>query len=90
MLGFNGEAHRDLIEQGVWFTFRHGMSLPFNVILHGLSHQLVEMTPGAAVRNPLYDVVDHLELIVGDVHGNKVQPHVLEFTKVAINVLVIP
>ena len=88
-LGFNGEAHHDLIEQGVRFTLRHGTSLPFDMILHGLGHQLVEMTPGAAVRNPSYDVVDHLELAVDDVHGNKAQPHVLEFTKVAINVLVI-
>ena len=39
MLGFNGEVHRDLIEQGVRFTFRHGMSLLFDMILHGLSHQ---------------------------------------------------
>ena len=90
MLGFNGEAHRDLIEQGVQFTLHRGMSLPFDVILHGLGHQLVEMTPGATVRNPSYDVVDHLELAVDDVHGNKVQLHILEFTKVAINVLVIP
>ena len=50
----------------------------------------MEMTPGAAVGNPSYDVVDHLELTVNDVHGNKVQPCILEFTKVAINVLVIP
>ena len=89
-MGFNGEVHRDLIEQGVWFTLCHGMSLPFDVILHGLGHQLVEMTPGAAVRNPSYDVVDHLELTVDDVHGNKAQLRILEFTKVAINVLVIP
>ena len=89
-MGFNGEVHRDLIEQGVRFTLRRGTSLPFDVILHGLGHQLAEMTPGAAVRNPSYDVVDHLELAVDDVHGNKVQLRILEFTKVAINVLVIP
>ena len=88
-MGFNGEAHRDLIEQGVWFTFRRGTSLPFDMILHGLSHQLAEMTPGAAVRNPSYDVMDHLKLAVGDVHSNEAQPHILEFTKVAINVLVV-
>ena len=90
MLGFNGEVHRDLIEQGVRFTFHHGMSLLFDMILHGLSHQLAEMTPGAAVRNPSYDVVDHLELTVGDVHSNEAQPRIFEFTKVAINVLVVP
>ena len=90
MLGFNGEAHRDLIEQGVRFTFRRGTSLPFDVILHGLSHQLAEMTPGATVWNASYDVVDHLKLTVGDVHSNEAQPHILEFTKVVINVLVVP
>ena len=70
-MGFNGEAHRDLIEQGIQFTFRRGTSLLFDVILHGLSHQLAEMTPGATVRNPSYDMVHHLELAVGDVHGNE-------------------
>src|SRR6266446_9562933 len=70
-LTFDDEAHCDLIEQGIWFAFRRSTSFPFDMVLHGLGHQLAEMTPGAAIRNASYDMVDHLELGVGDVHNNE-------------------
>ena len=70
-LAFDGEPHCDLIEQGIRFAFRRRTSLPFDMVLHGLGHQLTEMTPGTAIRNALYDVMNHLELGVGDVHSDE-------------------
>ena len=88
-LTLDRKTHGDLVEEGIRFTFRRGTSLPFDMVLHGLSHKLTEMTPSSTVRDTAYDVVDHFEFSVGDTHRNETQSRILEVTKVTIDVLVV-
>ena len=84
------ETHNDLVKEGIWFTFRRCTSLPFDVVLHGLGHKLTEMPPSSTVRDAAYDVVDHFEFGICDVHGKKAYAGVFEFSKVSIEILIVP
>ena len=71
MLTLDCKTHGDLVEQGVRLALRCSTPLPFNMILHGLSHKLMEMTPSSTVRDAAYDVMNHFEFSVGNTHGNE-------------------